>query len=202
MKFIKKGGMSMKNRKAKKNTYVTHFETNERVLSFMAGDLIKLIKKTERVDVLFIGYLRPELRDNKEVVLESVKKGAYIEFASPRLKEDREIVLAAVKVNGYAIDFAHPCFRNDKEVVLEAVKDIGGALRNASRRLKDDEEVVLTAVSNCGSAIEYASSRIRSKKRIFLEALTKRNQFENILQYASQKLRNDPELIELNSRMR
>eukprot|EP01063_Lacrimia_lanifica_P029217 TRINITY_DN4417_c0_g3_i1.p4 TRINITY_DN4417_c0_g3~~TRINITY_DN4417_c0_g3_i1.p4 ORF type:complete len:172 (+),score=68.27 TRINITY_DN4417_c0_g3_i1:77-517(+) len=69
-------------------------------------------------------YAGPELRNNFDVVLASVKKnGESLEFASDALRGDKAVVMAAVQNNGKALRFASPAMQNDADVVLCAVEN-------------------------------------------------------------------------------
>ena len=67
-----------------------------------------------------------------------------MEYASEELRNDKEVVLEAVKKYGDALQFASEELRNDKEVVLEAVKENGNAIKYASPELQEDEDVKKT----------------------------------------------------------
>ena len=70
-------------------------------------------------------YASEELRNNKEVVLEAVKKnGSALEYASERLQADKDVVLAAVKQYGDSIVYANwdSDVLYDREIILAAVK--------------------------------------------------------------------------------
>jgi len=86
----------------------------------------------------------PELRNNKEVVLEAVKQyGWALKYASDELRANKEVVIEAVKQDGYALRFASDELKANKEVVLGAVKQNRYALKYASDELQADKEVVL-----------------------------------------------------------
>lgn len=82
----------------------------------------KLSAKCER----FLYFGSDEVKDNKELVLISVKQnGGTLAYASPRLKDDEEVVLEAVRALPYAINYAslrlqNLCKGNDAAKVLES----------------------------------------------------------------------------------
>ena len=45
-----------------------------------------------------------------------------MKFASERLKDDRDFVLEAVKKNGYALEFASERLKDDRDIIFEVVK--------------------------------------------------------------------------------
>ena len=101
------------------------------------------------------GVKRDPLKDNREIVLEAVKRNGYwgLLYASDALKDDQEIVLEAVKKYGSALQCASPALKDNREIVLAAVNQNRNALQYASTALKDDREVVLAAIKQT----EYAS---------------------------------------------
>ena len=87
-------------------------------------------------------FASKNLKDDKEVVLEAVKKHELaLQFASEELKADKNFILAAVNENGMALRYASEEWKNDKDVVNEAVKQDGRALQFASKGLQRDKEV-------------------------------------------------------------
>ena len=51
-------------------------------------------------------YASPDLRDDKETVLEAVtNKGLIVKYASKRLRADKEIMLAAIKSDKRAKEY-------------------------------------------------------------------------------------------------
>ena len=105
-----------------------------------------------------------------------------MKYASEELKRDKEVVLEAVKKWGEALEYASEEFKNDKEVVLEAVKNDGYALKYASEELKNDKEVVLAAIRNTRYALEYASWRLQNDeelKKIAAGSIAKKSKSAN-----------------------
>jgi hypothetical protein len=56
------------------------------------------------------------------VVLKAVKHGGSLHFASKELLNDKELVLEAVKKNCYALLLTSEELKNDKEFILESLK--------------------------------------------------------------------------------
>ncbi len=132
-------------------------------------------------------------RNDKEVVLEAVKKDSYaLQYASDELKNDKEVVLEAVKKDGWALKYASYRLLDDKEVVLAAVEQDGWALQFASDSLKEDKEVVLEAVKKDSYALQYASDELINDKEVVLEAVKKDGR---ALMFASERLRDDKDVL-------
>jgi hypothetical protein len=111
-------------------------------------------------------YLSERLRNNKELLIDSVKQSqnfSPLENASSELKSDEKLILQLldyVKSRQYILNYTAENIKSNKEIVLKAVKINGWNLQYASEELKNDKEVVFEAVSEYSSSIEYASERI------------------------------------------
>ena len=125
-------------------------------------------------------------RSSRSEVLEAVKQDGWaLEDASAALKDDREIVLEAVKKNWVVLwvpagratvspitplKYASAALQGDREIVLAAATQKGKLLRFAPAALKDDDEVVLGAVKNNGRMLQHASARLRRDVNIVVHA--------------------------------
>ena len=106
---------------------------------------LALIKESKNVSVQkisMLALLSPELRNDKEVVLEAVKRyGSDLENASDTLKNDKEVVLEAVKQNGFAFKYATAELRSDDEFITELLKDYPDIISSIDRSgIADDEK--------------------------------------------------------------
>lgn len=84
---------------------------------------------------------RVNSRSTKEYALKYLSECSWLEafnfkYLKPELKDDPEIVKIAVKKFGTALKFASERLKDDPEVVEVAVKDCGSALEYASDRLQ------------------------------------------------------------------
>lgn len=126
-------------------------------------EALEYLNTCSLLEVKNMKYLKPELRDDPEVVKTAVKNhGFALRYASERLQDDPEVVKIAVKKNGWTLQFASERLKDDPEIVTIAVKNNGMALVDASTRLKDDPEIVTAAVTNEGCALNYASKRLQA----------------------------------------
>lgn len=136
-----------------------------------------------------------KLRADKEVALEAVRgSGENIKFISPELQADREVVIEALRKGGFScavLDYASPELKGDKEVVQMAISRNPLWLAYASDELRDDGEIVLAAVTRNGNALKYASPRLQGDKDIVLTAIKKD---PKAFIYASLELRGDKEI--------
>ena len=70
-----------------------------------------------KTDGQILYYVSKELRDDYDVVLETVKnKGLIVKYASKRLRSDKTIAIEAIKNDKRAYDFIVPELRQDEEI--------------------------------------------------------------------------------------
>ena len=93
------------------------------------------------------------------------------------IREDKEIVIEVVKKDGSVFDNYY-IYYNDKEVMMAAVSNYGLALDDASDELKADKELVMEAVRhplvevyNNHSPLECASDELKHDKEVIKEAV-------------------------------
>lgn len=99
-------------------------------------------------------YASKELQQDKEFVLDVVrKKGEALQYAD-YFKQDKEVVLEAIRNNAFALGYADELAKSDKEIVLEAVNKNGWVLSCASEELKNDKEVVMAAAQQIRESID------------------------------------------------
>ena len=114
------------------------------------------------------------VRASRAVCLAAVKSSVdALLWASPELKEDKQIVMEAVCVHGRALRYTN-LLRNDRECCLAAVQNTGSALQFCSREMRGDEVVVLAALQNTPTALQYASEEMCANPRLVMVA-AKRN---------------------------
>ena len=141
-------------------------------------------------------FASDEIKKNKEIVITSVKQnGLMLEFADNDLKNDKEVVLIAVQNQGIALQYASDNLKNDRETVLIAVQSRGDALRYASDELKNDKLVVQNAVQNFGEALKYASDDLKNNIEVVMIAVKGRSYGAGVLQFSSERLRNDKDVV-------
>ena len=94
---------------------------------YQYGDIDEIVwQAVKEKDLSQFTYIDPKYFDNKEFMLEAIKnetsQSVSIQYASKRLRDDKDIVLASVRKKGYyAIQYASKRLRDDKEVILTAV---------------------------------------------------------------------------------
>jgi hypothetical protein len=151
-----------------------------------AGETIlnnkEVVLKTIALEEQGFYYFSDTLKDDKEVALEAVSTdGANFKFVSNRLKDDEEIALDAAYLYGeywsefdaYGrwlnvgfsfFDALSARLKSDKSFLINLINCHGGefALYHFSKEFKDDKDLVLLAVSKNYKLIQYASDRLKN----------------------------------------
>ena len=84
------------------------------------------------------------------MALQQVKKtGIELSRLSPELRDDREIVLASVRNNGNSFGCASAELRSDKDLVIQAMNN-GASLQCVPQELRNDQT---DAVAESGAGI-------------------------------------------------
>ncbi len=142
-----------------------------------------------------IQYTGLEARDNKEFMLPLVKEfgGSIFKLASDRLRNDLEIARAACEHDPDLIWDAGKEVRDNKEFVLLLVNRSPLIIDIVSPRLRNDLEIVLAACECDSSLIEFAGQEVRDNRESMLLLVKKFG--GNIFKWASDRLRNDLEIV-------
>lgn len=140
-------------------------------------------------------YGSPELKADREVVLEAVKyHGTAMREASAALRADRAFVLEAVKKHGAALLAADAPLRRDRGLLEEAARNgAGAAMQGATSDMRADSALVLELAAIDAQAYQHASDDLKAD-RIF--ALTVAGRNGKALQYMSAKFKGDREIVE------
>jgi len=130
--------------------------------------ILNLIQRENKYECKEILYcISMDLRNDKEVMLEIIKKGIYIkdvlEFLGDNLKNDKDIILSLLSTKE-AETYAHIIFgvagddvKNDKEVIIKAIKSYGknhkhiieSIINSAGNIAKEDEEILQIVNEKC-----------------------------------------------------
>lgn len=102
---------------------------------------LKIGREKEEVYALdFFSYASEELRNDKEFAIQIIRMGAAILGVCPdSLKDDKDVVLESVKVkdNETIVRFASARLRNDLDVALEVVKNNPESLQYLSKEVQE-----------------------------------------------------------------
>jgi hypothetical protein len=108
-----------------------------------------------------ITTIPPELKNDRDVVLEMMKFSGKLEQASARLRNDYQVVMTAVERDPTAIQYASRLMKDDKDIIRMAIRADGLLLRYASTRLRNCRDIVHEAVRENSEAIKYASKDLQ-----------------------------------------
>lgn len=125
-----------------------------------------------------ISKLSAELKNDKEIILKTVKKNAHnLEYVSGDLRNDPDVINLAITsynvyhMGQYIFKYIGNDLKNNKEFMLTKIKAGGLGLKYLPRHLRQDKDIVLNAVEENGKAIRYASSKLRRNRQIIASAI-------------------------------
>lgn len=184
--------------------------------------MLRLMKKLEIGPLL--SYCSNRLKNDLVFVYEAVKiqeqnfSQAPIEF-----QNNKNFVLQCIQLSKFLIEDAPEHFLDDKDCAIAAIKRKGlHSLKVISDRLKDDKEVAIAAINYQPACYNFISDRLKNDKEIILLALSDEGLMESIpvsyrdnkevmmaafsikhlnpqglqnLQYVSERLKNDSEIV-------
>ncbi|CAJ1344339.1 unnamed protein product, partial [Effrenium voratum] len=118
----------------------------------------------------------PNLRADRELQRAAVAANWHmlktLVEETPDISNDREIVFDAVCSNGCSLEFASPALRRDPELVALALqKSRGAALRWADEALRRRRDLVWAAIQEDAANLQYASEDLRGDPEIVAEAV-------------------------------
>ena len=152
------------------------------------------------------------LRSDRKLFMMSLKNGCRqaLRIMPPEFLDDAEILELAKKTRGSdsLLEYLPPRFRADKETILCAIGDRGwGCVRDwelVDKNLQRSRSFVLTAVARNPEIFQFCIDDFRSDRKIVEAALqsTTMSIFtfnddirQPVLQWASEELQNDRELV-------
>jgi hypothetical protein len=136
-----------------------------------------------------------QLRNDFEIVMAAIKQnGRALQFAGRELKERRGVQIEALQHTYFALEYCTEDVQRDSVLVqLYVVSRSGYGLQHAHYSLRDHQETVLfAAVHTDGKALQYASQRLRADPEVVLAALQKCGA---AIQFASEDLRADYAMV-------
>lgn len=158
---------------------------------------------------LLFEYASPELRSDKEFVMDVIKKnknGLLLRYVSDELREDEDIVLEAIQheitPNDAVFKYASERLHDDANFVIKIIR-IGNPTKifsYVSEKLRADKKFVLDVMEKfVGSSYDFAaeimpnvSGIVRADREFMLEGM---KMYTSIIQYASEELRGDKEFM-------
>lgn len=142
-------------------------------------------------------FVAPELRSNREVVLDIVRSCAYssnaltaLQHAKREVTNDKDVCLEAVRRYPPAYAFVGKDVRTDVDIMVAATQGNGGwkNLREGPEEMKSNPTVVMYCVRDDWRALRFATLEVQADADIALEAL---RQSWQALSHAAPSLRED-----------
>ncbi|MGR3951715.1 MAG: DUF4116 domain-containing protein [Chlamydia sp.] len=121
------------------------------------------------------------------------KNGLILQDVNDELKNDSQVVSAACENNPNAIQYAGAAIKDNRAFMLPLVQRNGLLLQYASEELKKDLKFVSAACQNNPGALQYAHHDFIRKSSLDMISLVEQNGL--LLQYASDDLKNDDEVV-------
>jgi len=163
------------------------YKDNYKKLIIKLNNKRLFILETVKRNGFTIQYATPELKNDQEIVYQSLLNLGYINQTS-KDKNVKDLYYEAVKQNGSVLEYAPEELQNDKYLVLEAIKQDGYAFKYASKSLQNDKDFVLNAVKIHGNVLKYASEELKKDKEVVLEAI-KQDDFAIV--FANEQIRKE-----------
>jgi hypothetical protein len=140
-----------------------------------------------------------ELQNNKDFVLECIQLPTFlIEDAPEHFLDDKDCAIAAIKRKGlHSLKVISDRLKDDKDVAIAAINYQPACYNYISERLQHDKEIVLLALSDEGLMKSIPTS-YRDNKEVMLDCFNMKHlnpQGLQNLQYVSERLKNDPEIV-------
>ena len=165
-----------------------------------------------------LAYLSDKLKDDKEIVIECVKKDIdNLKYSSDRLKNDNDFIIKVLTINKDSENFLKENLKDnknkdvllsrdnisffeltkeqktDKELALKVVTNNGHQLKHyLSQEIINNKEIVMTAIKDYSGALKWASNKLKDDKEVVLEAIKNNG---CTLKYASDRLKDDKDVV-------
>jgi len=146
-----------------------------------------------------INYFTPELKKNRQVMEEAVKKrlglSSLFKDASEELKKDCEFIIHSLQF--YPSDVWNEIDSSLKQELMLKFAEFGCRKvwenKSLSQQYRDNEELVMKALSHNNTIFEFVSPRLKNCKQVVLEAVRKNSLYT--FMHASEEMRNDRQVI-------
>ena len=128
--------------------------------------ILQALGKTRSGEGL-LQYVDENLKDDREFIMQAIKiHGRSISYASSKIFLDREFCLNAVKENADAFGVLIESYREDLQIVIEAAKQRDNVFLSTTRWVEDNEKFVIPIIEANPLNFRYASDRIRNDPKI------------------------------------
>jgi hypothetical protein len=176
----------------------------QKCLAHVEKSLLKF-KKHEVIPALNSRTPRKLLSQQKIRRKESKNEIMVVEVGSnPKLSvnvsidfiKEIEFVKKLVKSSSAVVKLFPAEILSNKEFISTLVLTNASVLAFVNDKFKDDYDIVILAVTNDNNSLKYASVNLRGNSKLFEYCLRNRTSKDcSFIQYASDKLRNDPKLM-------
>lgn len=122
------------------------------------------------IDYKNLEHVRREFRDVKSFAMECVKSSGYaLKFLSPELRDDEEVVKQSIETSPFSIFYASTRLYGNKDLALLAVKK--GCSLAYMEKFVDDEDIIKIALKHSGLELVHVSDKLKSSPEIVLLAV-------------------------------
>ena len=150
-------------------------------------------------------YLPHELRGDRDVALVALQKSklalSWLRSPTSGAGDNEALIVGAVANTRDSLVYASSRLKGYPEFMKQIVKINAHALKHASPNIKNDPMVVFAAVKANPDSLEHASEQLKSDRAFvlkilgILEGVRSGAQYGRVLQFASDSLKCDPELV-------
>lgn len=159
----------------------------------------EIILKALEWDSSIVEYLDEDFYEDLEVMYKAIERDeANFEYLIEELQEDRDIALECLKRNGEVYAFLCDEFKEDAEMIESAIKSgcslqtIIQEIENYDDIVSDMELVAIAIKNNKGSEIQYASNELRNDKELIEYAIEHEL---HVLAYIGEEARKDKDIL-------
>ena len=156
----------------------------------------KFMEQAIQINPECFQYASDELRNDRQFINSNIQEPKIAEFLGSTLLNDKEFLNNLVKSNP---DCAIYIDNLDRDTLIYAISK-NGSLINDLPEMQKDEEAFRTALStNSKLNLKYVPETISNDEKLFESLLSNKNIYSsgNLLQFASESIKNNPQIVEL-----
>jgi len=156
-------------------------------------------------DDFALGYLKPDLKEDRELLLLAFEADSKQGLISPEKKyvpekfhKDEEVILAAVK-GGWEFKNVDSSFKDNKDIIKAAISKNSKLYETLDANLKKDKDILIEAIKgdpknsfSPSSQFEFADESLKKDREVVLSA-SKINGF--ILKFVDESFKKDKEIV-------
>ena len=156
-------------------------------------------------DDFALGYLKPDLKEDRELLLLALEADSKKGIISPEKKyvpekfhKDEEVTFAAVKA-GWEFKNVDSSFKDNKNIIKAAISKNSKLYETLDANLKKDKDILIEAIKgdpknnfSSSSQFEFADESLKKDREVVLSA-SKINGF--ILKFVDESFKKDKEIV-------